>query len=39
MTKTYLEEDKAREALNNWKNSAQGNTGIITSQIRRHPLA
>jgi hypothetical protein len=38
-TKTYLEEEKAYQALNDWKNSAQGNTGIMTSQIRRHPLA
>ena len=38
-TKTYLEEEKALQALNDWKNSAPGNTGIMTSQIRRHPLA
>jgi hypothetical protein len=39
MTKTYLEEEKAQQALNDWKNSAQGNTGIMTSQIRRRTLA
>jgi hypothetical protein len=39
MTKTYLEEEKALQALNDWKNSAPGNTGIMTSQIRRYPLA
>jgi len=39
MTKTYLEEEKALQALNDWKSSAQGNTGIMTSQIRRRNLA
>ena len=39
MTKNYLEEEKAQKALNDWKNSAQGNTGIITSQLRRRNLA
>jgi hypothetical protein len=39
ITKTYLEEEKAYKALNDWKSSALGNTGIMTSQIRRQTLA